>query len=87
MTPIPIGNKTSGSPKAASDVENMFSWLEFELTEKLFGCLTATNMKLVDRSQIVHGEIVNRLAKRPNAAADCSHQVTMGVVRGNVVLS
>ena len=42
----------------------MFFRLEIELTEKVFGGLTATDMKLIDRGEIVHGDVVDRLAKR-----------------------
>ena len=62
-TSISGGSKSRGAAKATSNIEYMLFGREVELTEKIFGCLTATDMELVNRSQIVDGYGVDCLTK------------------------
>jgi hypothetical protein len=54
-TTVPAGDKARGSPKATSNIECMLFGREVELTEKIFGGLTAPDMELINRSEIVDG--------------------------------
>ena len=56
------------------------------MSEEIFGCLTATDMELIDGSEIVNGYPINRFAKELDPAADRSSQVAMGVVIGDILL-
>ena len=60
---------------------------EVELTEKIFGGLTAPDMKLINRSKIIDGYGIDGFAKGLDSGADCSSQVAMRVVIGYILLS
>jgi hypothetical protein len=57
------------------------------LTEKIFGCLTAPDMELINRSEIVDRYGNNRFTKGLDPTPDCSSQVAMRVVIGYILLS
>jgi len=86
VAPTSAGRKASGSTKTTPDIEDMLFGREIELTEKIFGCLAATDMKLIDGSKIVDRDGVDRLAERFDAAADRCNQVAVRVVRGDILL-
>ena len=66
------GNKARCSSEPASNIEHLFFGSEVELTKKIFGRLTATDMELIYRREIVDGHGIDRLTKRLDATADRS---------------
>src|SRR6202012_1216091 len=53
-TAIAVRRKPCRSANAASDIENMLFGREFELIEKMFRRLAATDMELIDGREVVH---------------------------------
>ena len=84
---MPAGDKARGTPKTTPNIEYLLFGGEFELTEKIFRCLTATDMEFINGSEIVDGYGVDRFAKRLDPAADRSCQVAMRVMIGDILLS
>jgi hypothetical protein len=80
LAAIAAGNKTRCSPEPASNIEHLLFGSEVELTKKIFGRLTATDMELIYRREIVDGYGIDRLTKRLDAAVDRSNQVAVRVV-------
>ena len=55
--------------------------------KEILGCLTATDMVLINRSKIIDGYRVDRLAESLDATTDHSNQVATRVMIGNILLS
>ena len=73
MTAIAVDNKARCSPEPASNVEHLFFGSKVELTKEIFGCLTATDMVLINGSKIIDGYGIDRFTKRLDAASDGSN--------------
>jgi hypothetical protein len=68
------------SSQSAPNIEDMHSWSEVELGEKILGSLAPTDVKLVDWSEIVDRYGIGRSAQRLQTTPDRIQQITMSVV-------
>jgi hypothetical protein len=65
----------------------MFFRSEVELTKEIFGRLSAADMILINRSKIIDGYGIDRLAESLDATADRSNQVATRIMVRNILLS
>ncbi len=78
--------KPRPTAKAAPDIQHCHACIDIKLVEKVRAGDAATNMKFVNRSQIVDRDPVWTQSKIRQAVLDCLQQIAVAIVRSNLFI-
>jgi len=80
-------NKTGGTSDSTTDIEGVIVCRQFQLTNKILGCLSSTKMKFIKRRQFIPTDCGRCFTDSLYTFNNSFEQLTVCVVFGNAVFS